>query len=506
MFGEERSTGANEMSRRRWHWRFLGTIGALSGLLLGQGVDDAAMSRQAKAAMQYRQFEEAERIYQELLERHPQESGLILNLALAQYSLAKYTAALPRFRRFVEIHPEHGSAWLLLGVTLQMLERPVEAVDPLKRAVDLAPRNRTARLELADAFLRSGRPVDALRGFVGLARLEPGNSKIWLGMGLSYTELSREAAEELERRAPRSAFYALLLAHSALAQEHHRAAFSYFRAALAADPEAPEAHEAIASIYREIGQADWAEVELRKRPRESPCRLRPLECLYRSGDFDELLNSTEGRETPQAWYWRARAFGEKARQAHERLLELPPSAAAYWLLASIEDLAGRASSAATAWRQAIDLEPNNPALRRNRLRSLRLAGQHEETMREADELLRLRSGDGAGLFYSGDARLQLGRLSEAIPLLESAVRADGRDEKARSSLATAYLRAGRGGEAIPHLEEVLAEHEDASALFQLSRAYQAAGRRADAAAALARRQRALGAQNPSPVRHEITPP
>lgn len=480
-------------------------LGLVPALALGQSAEEVDLLRQAKEAMQARQFPTAEKIYSRLLANRPSEPGLILNLGLAQFSQGSNVEAVETFRRFVSLQPDHAPAWLLLGVTQQRLDRPAEAVPALERALELDPGNATARMEIADALLRSGRPREALDAFQALSQLNAEKPKVLLGLGLSYTELSRADATALARTAPESAYHSLLLGHAAQAQRRDRAAFAHYRAAIATDPRVPGARERIAEIYREAGRDDWASTELAKRPSAVPCEARQLECLFEARDFDAVLRVASGRATPDALYWRARAFAEKARLMHEELLARPPSASAYWLLASIEDLASRPRAAADAWRHAIKFEPSNHTLRRDLLRSLSAAGLHEETLREAEALLELRPGDPQGLYYSGDALLESGRVDEAIPRLESAVEVDPSSVRSRASLATAYLRSGQGARAIPHLEQAVDNQPDDGLLFQLARAYQAAGRSAEARAALQRRQATLSKRRPD-VANEITPP
>ena len=64
-----------------------------------------------------------------------------------------------------------------------------------------------------------------------------------------------------------------------------------------------------------------------KRVQVEPCDRRQLECWFESGAFDRILEASEAAMSPEALYWQARAFAEKAKQAHGRLLALPPSAA-----------------------------------------------------------------------------------------------------------------------------------------------------------------------------------
>ncbi len=481
-------------------------LALVHGFAAGQTGDATALSQRASAAMRARDFGTAERIYRQLASLFPEEPGLALNLGLALYSSGKFPSAIEQLNRFLEVHPDHAPAWLLLGMSHQKLDSPSMAVEPLRRAVLLDPGNNIARLELADALLRSHQPEPARREFSQLVSQDGENPTAWLGLGLSYTELSSIAAKDLERTAPDSAYHQLLLARSAQAQGRFRAAFGHYRAAEALNASAPGVHQGIAAVYEESGHPDWALAELAKRGEVVPCDRRQQECWFESGAFDRIVAASEDATDPESLYWRARAFAEKAKEAHRRLLSLPPSSAAYRLAGTIEDLAGSPRDAVDAWRKAVELEPGNLSLRVGLLRALSAAGLHGESIRQSELLLGQRPDSADGCFYFGDALLQLGRVDEAIPWLEDAVRLSNGEVRMRASLSTAYLSAGRGSEAIPHLEAALQGQEDERLLFQLSRAYQAAGRPDDARVALQRRSAAISERTAAPAPNEITAP
>ena len=456
--------------------------------------------------MKARDFATAEELYRRLAGLFPEEPGLALNHGLALYSNKRFSAAIKELRRFLNARPGHAPAWLLVGLSFQKLGKPSEAVEPLQRALDLDRGNRVARMELADALLRSNRPGQASREFSQLVRQDSQDPKALLGLGLSYSELSSAAAEHLARSAPRSAYYQLPLARAAQAQGRFRAAYAHYRAAEEIDAGAPGIHRGVAEVYQEAGRPEWAAAELAKRDPNEPCVQRQFECWFEAGALDRILEETERATTPESLYWRARALAERAKQAHGRLLALPPSSASYRLAATIEDVAGDPREAAMAWRNAAELEPENISLRVGLLRSLSAAGHHEESIRVAEDLLRRQPGSAEGRFYHGDALLELGRVEEAIPRLEDAVRLSDGEARMRESLATAYLRAGRGAEAIPHLETALQRRDDERLWFQLSRAYQAAGRAEEARVALQRRSAAIAARPMTPAADEITAP
>lgn len=471
-----------------------------------QTANPAVVAQRASAALKARDFETAERLYRQLAEQFPNEPGLALNLGLALYSSGKCGDALGPLERFLEAQPNHAPALLLVGVCHQKLEQPTEARRALDRAVALDPNNSRARLELADALLEDRQPDRAAEQFRRLARGDSENPRVWLGLALSYTELSRRAAESLERTASDSEYHHLLLAHSAQAQGRYRAAFAHYREAERVNAKAPGIHASVAEVYERVGQIEWAQAESAKTETAKPCDERPLECWFESGELNRIVDASAGSKTPERLYWRARAFGEMARQANERILALPPSAVGFRLMASIEDLAAKPRDAAEAWKQAVRLDPKDPSLRRSLLRSLQAAGLHDAAIREAEALLELRPDSAAAHYYKGDALVQLGRADQAVGLLEEAVGLSNGDANIRAALATAYLMVGRGPDAIPHLEAAVAQSKDERLLFQLSRAYQSAGRTTEARNALEQRAVLVRARAKASGSDEITPP
>jgi predicted Zn-dependent protease len=68
--------------------------------------------------------------------------------------------------------------------------------------------------------------------------------------------------------------------------------------------------------------------------------------------------------------------------------------------------------------------------------------------------------------------------------LEKAVRLNEKFLPARASLGEAYLESGKPEQAIPELKAAAAYDDTGSRIYQLSRAYQAAGKRDEATDAL----------------------
>src|SRR6185295_12867906 len=121
----------------------------------------------------------------------------------------------------------------------------------------------------------------------------------------------------------------LLLVAQAMAAEGKIAnAFRLYREALEKRPDFAEAHEAVARIYEQKGEAAWAARE-REKARAIPppdCRSPSLECDFRAGRLSAVWAAAKTQATTdRGRYWMSRAADELAREAFAHLGRLPPS-------------------------------------------------------------------------------------------------------------------------------------------------------------------------------------
>jgi predicted Zn-dependent protease len=116
--------------------------------------------------------------------------------------------------------------------------------------------------------------------------------------------------------------------------------------------------------------------------------------------------------------------------------------------------------------------------------TLRQLRDLEGAQRVLDELLAAAPEAPDLNYFVGDVLLARDQPANAIPFLEKAVRLEPDAAHAQGALGRAYALVGRAVDAIPHLKKALPADVDGSLRYQLARSYQAAGRDADARAAL----------------------
>lgn len=377
-------------------------------------------------------FAGAVHVYQQLVKQVPANPGWKLNLGIALHLSGRDQEAVGPLTTAAAAMPQAFPAHALLGTSLLRLGQAAKAAGALQKAVALKPNDPQGRRLLAEAFLQSGQPKPAVGQLEALTRLEPADAGAWFTLGRANEAAAAESFRALARQFPESRAFLLTTAEVRRKQQRLKAA-----AAL-----------------------------------EEQAKGRPAE-VRADGLAREI-----------------RAYHEGARRAFTQLGGLPDNPQLHQVKAETLRAQGKHREAVAEWREALRLRPGDRDLEREMAASLYAASEYLEALNALERLL-VHEPDSAVLhFLKGDCLLQQGQVEEALGPLRRAVALDSGLLPARASLGRALLGAGRGAEAVGHLEAAApALDTDGALYFQLSRAYQAAGLRDKAAGALAESQK-----------------
>ena len=262
----------------------------------------------------------------------------------------------------------------------------------------------------------------------------------------------------------------------------------FYRKALEKLPRHRGLHLGLAAVYQRTGHPDWAKLEEAAEASlgKLDCRARPTaaECQFQAKRYLQLVASP--LPTPEAQYWRVRAYDALSRQALEKLDGLPPSVESRRIQAELARDQGRHAEAVKAWEAAHVLSPADPSIELALASSLILVRDYDEARLIADRLI---ASDPDAPEYNlllGDLLLNQQQPARALAYLDKAASKAPKLLPARASLGRALLLAGRAADALPHLEAALALDTDASLHLQLARALQTAGRVEEAKAAMSK--------------------
>jgi predicted Zn-dependent protease len=491
------------------------TLTLLLALLLSlpggaQSGDLAARSRAATRAMHDGRFDEAVRIYRDLLQAFPDDAGLLMNLGMALAMAGHEGEALAPLERALALNPGLVPARLFLGSSYLALGQPEKAIEPLQRVVAARPADVESRRMLADAYATSGRSTDAVTEFRKVTELAPRLPGGWYALGHAYNAVTQAAIGRFDEEPEDSPWRQLLVADALLADGRLTDAFAIYRATLDRLPSMVSIHDSVVRIYEQTGHADWA-VRERASGRLSgvDCARRKALCEFRAGRYRSAFAAALAGTGVESQYWRARAAAELALAAFKRLDGLPDSRERRDVRATRARAERRYTVAITELEAALAFAPGDPALLDDLGTTYYLAREYEQAVATLSPLVKAHPDDPRLLAVYGDSLLQLQRVDEALPALQRAVEREGSDRMPRLALGRAYLQKGDFAAAIPLIEAQLADDNDGSLHVQLARAYGGVGQKDKAAALLTRSQeiqREAQARGAAAGQRAITPP
>jgi len=496
------------------------TAWLLSALLIlslaPQSADLVRRSQAAAEAMQKGNFDDAARMYQELVRAVPGDAGLLMNLGMALAMGGHEAEAVAPLERAIKLKPALVPAHLFLGSSYLALGEAGKAVAPLRRAVAAEPANIEYRRLLARAYVETERPLDAATELRTITELAPKLPAAWYALFHAYNDVAQEAigsfADAAPSNAPGHSWQDLLLADALLADGRFNDAFPVYRETLDALPSMVSIRDSIARIYEQTGHQDWAAIEREKgRLTEAQCARRRALCAFRAARYRVALSAAAAGKDPESRYWRARAAAELTKEALDRLDKLPDSRERREVRAAVATADRRYPDAVRELKAALQLAPKDVGLIGQLGTALYLSREYEPALEVLGPIVEQppASDDVRLLTAYGDSLLQLDRVEDAVRYLRRAFTADTSDQAASLSLARAYIRQGDFRAALPLLEWQLPGDNDGSIHVLLSRALAGMGQADRAEAMLAKSQelqRAAQRQAEDAGRRTITPP
>jgi len=294
---------------------------------------------QALAAYRAGQFDEAEKICQQIVARQQNFFDAIYVLAVVQAMLGKHELALAHYDRALALQPEHAEGLSNRGNTLKALNRYDEALKSYERALALQP-NHTAALINRGAALYDLKCYDeALASYDRALALRPDTVEALYNRGGVLHELKR----------------------------YDDAIVSYDRA-LTLRPDLAEAHANRANALNELKRFDEA---LAGFDRALALRPNLLEAIFNRGNSLNSLNRYE-----------------EALAAYDRALALQPShAGVHYNRGTTLHEIGRYEEALTSYDRALALQPDYPQALSNRGATLYELRRHSEALVSYDRAI-----------------------------------------------------------------------------------------------------------------------
>ena len=317
---------------------------------------------------------------------------------------------------------EKARAYAELGMVYHAHELESPAVAAYRNASELAPDDARWPYLTAVALVEAGQSTIAETEFRRAITINPQYDPAHIRLGRLLLELGNPgqaatSVEPLLNRQPPSAAALAVAGQAALAKGNSEEAASLLRRALAAQPEATRLRQPLALALRELGEVDAAR---------------------------ELLSGGGERET---------TFADPIVSD---MLSRSASYARYLSAGRAELAGGNVSRSLAHFRRALELSPDNPAVRVSLAEALSRAGRHQEAAGHLDAVLAAVPDDDGAHYLRGLLYERSGQQSAADSHYRGAAEIRADFVEPRILLANSLMRDGRYPAAVAQLDEVLA--------------------------------------------------
>ncbi len=153
---------------------------------------------EANLLLRYREYEEACKIYNELLKENRSSPELHNNYGLALFYLDRFDEALEEFKKAIEINNSFALPYSNIGLIYLNREEYDRAEEFFLKALNIDPKNPETHYNIAVTYYRMGKKKDALKhyeDFMSLCGQDYGNLKESVRKIISQIKDSLQLAE-----------------------------------------------------------------------------------------------------------------------------------------------------------------------------------------------------------------------------------------------------------------------------------------------------------------------
>lgn len=216
--------------------------------------------QQAVAHHQGGRFQEAERIYRQVLQHDPRNTNALQLLGLLAHAAGRNDVAVELIRKAIQIRPE-PHFYVNLSQAYRGLGRLDDCLDACRRAVQMAPNIPEAWNNLGSALKDHHRIAEAIEAFRKAIALRPDYAVAHNNLGNALAQLAQLAdAERSLRRAieldPRHAGAQTNLGHLLTNLGRLDEAVEWCRRAVATDPKLVAAYTNLGTVLHRQGYTD----------------------------------------------------------------------------------------------------------------------------------------------------------------------------------------------------------------------------------------------------------
>jgi len=247
-------------------------------------------------ALREGRFADAERIYRGLVNQHPDEARLRMNLGLTLYSAGRYQEAVQELMRYLKAFPKPGPVHLVVGTAQLKLGKACEAAGVLERARQWQASARVL-VELGDAQSGCKRYAEAGESYRAASKLDANGGKTARAAGRAFWQArmyaeAKELLAQVENSYGSDPEFLYELGDTLVRLDGAGAGVERLRRAVRAEPRLTAAHGALGRALLDLGKAGEAVPHLERAAPVDATLLLPLSRAYKAtGRLEEAARA-----------------------------------------------------------------------------------------------------------------------------------------------------------------------------------------------------------------------
>ncbi|MCL1466815.1 tetratricopeptide repeat protein [Argonema galeatum] len=224
-------------------------------------------------------YEQAEKIYLQIIEQHPNHSVAYKNLGNAVFNQGKLEEAIAYYQQGLTLDPDDAITYYHLAIVFQQQEKLEEAIAYYQQFLTLNPNSAAALNNMGQAFQAQGKLEEAIACYQQALTLDPSDALTYnnLGTALQAQGKLEEAIACFQQGIvlePNNAIAHNNLGLRFLKKHDFEKAIASYNRAIEIDPDYVEANWNRALLLLQIGdyKRGFAEYEWRWRREKTPAR------------------------------------------------------------------------------------------------------------------------------------------------------------------------------------------------------------------------------------------
>ena len=232
-----------------------------------QSAGQSELLAQGETALRNKQFDRAQKLYEQVVRLDPRSVEGHSNLGYALYTLGNYPRAIEEFQKALELDPHLDETEILLALSYFDTGQLQRAVPLLEKAYQTKKDDPDVAAHLGLAYLREQQADKALVVISHWAEIQPESPEALYYKGKAAQYVASSSFARLTQVAPDSYRTHQLEAEMLRQQGLAPAAINEYKKAIAQKPDAAGLHYALGTLYREVGRLDEALAEFNEELR-----------------------------------------------------------------------------------------------------------------------------------------------------------------------------------------------------------------------------------------------